>query len=87
MVGYMNNLTLHRWLVAFGWCLIACSAVFIHWYGMFEEHRTTPHAYVCLFASVWWTNRMSRHVFVLSKGVCDASRSSEPVFGETGARA
>lgn len=65
----MNNLTLHRWLVAFGWCLIVCSALFIHWYGMFEQHRTTPRAYFCLLASVWWTIRMSRHVLIFKGGV------------------
>lgn len=69
MVGFMNNLTLHRWLVVLGWCLILIAAMFGWGFATCWQLELAIRANFCLLASVWWTGRMSRHVVIFQGGV------------------
>lgn len=55
------NLWIHRLLATLGLLMLVASLLFVHWYAMFEQHRTAVHAHLCAIGSCWVVWRMLRH--------------------------
>ena len=56
-----RNLWVHRLLAALGFAMLVVSLLFVHWYAMFEQHRTAVHAHLCAIGLCWFVWRMLRH--------------------------